>query len=156
VQMLDTQHGANSCQETVSLVSWMLAPRFWSCPSLLAGDCTVRLSAVSPTTHWFTGKQGPSFKKPGRGMHVSVKVEVCKNVVALSKNLMPVGSADFSSFSSLTCSLTCSRWAGEESVPAGGIVTGIGRVHGNLVALVANDATVKGGTYYPITVKVTL
>jgi 3-methylcrotonyl-CoA carboxylase beta subunit len=27
-------------------------------------------------------------------------------------------------------------------------------IHGNLVAIVANDATVKGGTYYPITVKV--
>lgn len=34
------------------------------------------------------------------------------------------------------------------------MVTGIGRVHGRLVAIVANDATVKGGTYYPITVKV--
>ncbi len=43
---------------------------------------------------------------------------------------------------------------GKEEVPAGGIITGIGRVHGRLVAIVANDATVKGGTYYPITVKV--
>jgi hypothetical protein len=34
------------------------------------------------------------------------------------------------------------------------MVTGIGLVHGRLVAIVANDATVKGGTYYPITVKV--
>ncbi len=33
-------------------------------------------------------------------------------------------------------------------------MTGIGRVHGRLVALVANDPTVKGGTYFPITVKV--
>ena len=33
-------------------------------------------------------------------------------------------------------------------------MTGIGQVHGRLVAIVANDATVKGGTYYPITVKV--
>ena len=41
----------------------------------------------------------------------------------------------------------------DEDVPAGGIVTGIGHIHGHLVALVANDATVKGGTYYPITVK---
>lgn len=32
-------------------------------------------------------------------------------------------------------------------------MTGIGRVHGRLVAIAANDATVKGGTYYPITVK---
>eukprot|EP00887_Chlorella_sp_A99_P008292 scaffold12.g8292.t1 len=40
---------------------------------------------------------------------------------------------------------------GHEDVPAGGVVTGLGRVHGRLVALVANDATVKGGTYYPVT-----
>ena len=39
-------------------------------------------------------------------------------------------------------------------MPSGGIVTGIGSVHGRLVAIVANDATVKGGTYYPVTVKV--
>jgi len=38
-------------------------------------------------------------------------------------------------------------------VPAAGIVTGIGWVHGAPVMVVANDATVKGGTYYPLTVK---
>jgi 3-methylcrotonyl-CoA carboxylase beta subunit len=38
-------------------------------------------------------------------------------------------------------------------VPAAGIVTGIGRVSGSEVLVVANDATVKGGTYYPMTVK---
>jgi 3-methylcrotonyl-CoA carboxylase beta subunit len=37
--------------------------------------------------------------------------------------------------------------------PAAGIVTGIGRVSGREVVVVANDATVKGGTYYPMTVK---
>jgi 3-methylcrotonyl-CoA carboxylase beta subunit/propionyl-CoA carboxylase len=37
--------------------------------------------------------------------------------------------------------------------PAAGIVTGIGRVSGRDVLIVANDATVKGGTYYPLTVK---
>ncbi len=37
--------------------------------------------------------------------------------------------------------------------PGAGIVTGIGRVHGQEVVVVANDATVKGGTYFPITVK---
>ncbi|GAW51054.1 acetyl/propionyl-CoA carboxylase, carboxyltransferase subunit [Nocardioides sp. PD653] len=40
-----------------------------------------------------------------------------------------------------------------DAVPAAGIVTGIGRVSGREVVVVANDATVKGGTYYPITVK---
>jgi 3-methylcrotonyl-CoA carboxylase beta subunit len=37
--------------------------------------------------------------------------------------------------------------------PSGGVVAGIGLVHGRHVMVVANDATVKGGTYYPITVK---
>jgi 3-methylcrotonyl-CoA carboxylase beta subunit len=37
--------------------------------------------------------------------------------------------------------------------PSGGVVAGIGLVHGRHVMIVANDATVKGGTYYPITVK---
>ena len=37
--------------------------------------------------------------------------------------------------------------------PAAGIITGIGTVSGREVMIVANDATVKGGTYYPVTVK---
>jgi acetyl-CoA carboxylase carboxyltransferase component len=41
----------------------------------------------------------------------------------------------------------------ENEAPGAGIVTGIGRVSGREVLIVANDATVKGGTYYPITVK---
>ena len=40
-----------------------------------------------------------------------------------------------------------------EEVPAGGIITGIGPVMGQECMVVANDATVKGGTYFPITVK---
>ena len=40
-----------------------------------------------------------------------------------------------------------------EPLPAGGIITGIGCIHGQQCLIVANDATVKGGTYYPITVK---
>ncbi len=41
----------------------------------------------------------------------------------------------------------------DNEAPAAGIITGIGRVHGREVMVVANDATVKGGTYYPMTVK---
>jgi 3-methylcrotonyl-CoA carboxylase beta subunit len=40
-----------------------------------------------------------------------------------------------------------------DEAPAAGIITGVGRVAGREVVVVANDATVKGGTYYPITVK---
>lgn len=50
-----------------------------------------------------------------------------------------------------------SRLAGfklyDDDLPAGGIITGIGKIHGIDCMIVANDATVKGGTYYPITVK---
>jgi len=41
----------------------------------------------------------------------------------------------------------------EDDVPAAGMITGIGRVSETEVMVVANDATVKGGTYYPLTVK---
>jgi 3-methylcrotonyl-CoA carboxylase beta subunit/propionyl-CoA carboxylase len=41
----------------------------------------------------------------------------------------------------------------DNEAPAAGLVTGIGRVSGREVLIVANDATVKGGTYYPVTVK---
>ena len=40
-----------------------------------------------------------------------------------------------------------------EGVPGAGLITGIGRVSGRQVMIVCNDATVKGGTYYPLTVK---
>ncbi|KYM98658.1 PREDICTED: methylcrotonoyl-CoA carboxylase beta chain, mitochondrial [Cyphomyrmex costatus] len=42
---------------------------------------------------------------------------------------------------------------GGEEVPAGGIITGIGRIEGTECIIIANDPTVKAGTYYPITVK---
>jgi 3-methylcrotonyl-CoA carboxylase beta subunit len=41
----------------------------------------------------------------------------------------------------------------DDAVPSAGIVTGVGRVGGRECVVVANDATVKGGTYYPMTVK---
>lgn len=41
----------------------------------------------------------------------------------------------------------------DNQVPSAGLITGIGRVEGRECMVIANDATVKGGTYYPITVK---
>lgn len=41
----------------------------------------------------------------------------------------------------------------QDQAPAAGVIAGIGRVHGQEVMVVANDATVKGGTYFPMTVK---
>ncbi|MGK0257141.1 MAG: 3-methylcrotonyl-CoA carboxylase beta subunit, partial [Candidatus Azotimanducaceae bacterium] len=42
---------------------------------------------------------------------------------------------------------------GRDNIPAAGIITGIGRVNGQECVIVVNDATVKGGTYYPVSVK---
>ncbi len=42
---------------------------------------------------------------------------------------------------------------GSDSAPCAGVITGIGRVSGVDCIIVCNDATVKGGTYYPMTVK---
>ena len=41
----------------------------------------------------------------------------------------------------------------DNEAPSAGIVTGIGSVEGTRVVVIGNDATVKGGTYYPLTVK---
>ena len=41
----------------------------------------------------------------------------------------------------------------DDNIAAAGIITGIGRVSGRECVIVCNDATVKGGTYYPMTVK---
>src|SRR5262245_60473816 len=40
-----------------------------------------------------------------------------------------------------------------DDAPGSGLVTGLGRLQGREVVVIANDATVKGGTYYPITVR---
>jgi acetyl-CoA carboxylase carboxyltransferase component len=56
-----------------------------------------------------------------------------------------------SSFLELNALAACDLYGGD--APAAGIVTGIGVVEGVECVVVANDATVKGGTYYPLTVK---
>jgi 3-methylcrotonyl-CoA carboxylase beta subunit len=63
------------------------------------------------------------------------------------KNLIDPGSPflEFSAFAA--------HGVYADNVPAAGVITGIGRVSGQECVIVANDATVKGGTYYPLTVK---
>jgi acetyl-CoA carboxylase carboxyltransferase component len=53
----------------------------------------------------------------------------------------------------LELSPLAARGVYEDAAPAAGIVTGIGLVHGRRVVVVGNDATVKGGSYLPLTVK---
>ncbi|MCD4510567.1 methylcrotonoyl-CoA carboxylase [Brucella pseudogrignonensis] len=53
----------------------------------------------------------------------------------------------------LEVGLTAAHGMYDGAAPSGGMITGIGRVSGRECMIVCNDATVKGGTYYPITVK---
>ncbi|PID37086.1 MAG: methylcrotonoyl-CoA carboxylase [Rhodobacterales bacterium] len=53
----------------------------------------------------------------------------------------------------LEIGLTAAHDMYDGAAPAAGVIAGIGLVHGREVMVVANDATVKGGTYYPMTVK---
>lgn len=53
----------------------------------------------------------------------------------------------------LEVGLTAAHGMYEGAAPSAGIITGIGRVSGRDCMIVCNDATVKGGTYYPVTVK---
>ena len=45
------------------------------------------------------------------------------------------------------------NYPGVEDVPCGGIVTGLGKIHGNWTMILGNDSRVKAGTYFPITLK---
>ena len=62
-------------------------------------------------------------------------------------NLLDPGSAF------LEIGATAAHGMYDDAAPGAGVIAGVGRVHGQDVMVVANDATVKGGTYYPMTVK---
>ena len=62
-------------------------------------------------------------------------------------NLLDAGSAF------LEIGATAAHGMYDDAAPCGGVIAGVGQVHGQEVMVVCNDATVKGGTYYPITVK---
>ncbi|MDM7459287.1 MAG: carboxyl transferase domain-containing protein, partial [Paracoccus sp. (in: a-proteobacteria)] len=62
-------------------------------------------------------------------------------------NLLDPGS------SFLEVGATAAHGMYDGAAPGAGVIAGVGVVHGQQVMVVANDATVKGGTYYPMTVK---
>jgi len=81
---------------------------------------------------------------PGRDRHTEQKKMFVRDRV---DSLLDSGSP----FLELSPLAAHGMYGGE--APGAGIVTGIGRVSGREVMVIANDATVKGGTYYPVTVK---
>ncbi|AGI67722.1 methylcrotonoyl-CoA carboxylase beta chain [Octadecabacter antarcticus 307] len=79
-----------------------------------------------------------------RARHVSRGKMLPRDRVA---NLLDVGSQF------LEIGATAGHGMYDDAAPCGGLIAGIGLIHGQHVMVVCNDATVKGGTYYPITVK---
>jgi 3-methylcrotonyl-CoA carboxylase beta subunit len=79
-----------------------------------------------------------------RARHVSRGKMLPRDRVA---NLLDVGTPF------LEIGATAGHGMYDGAAPCGGVIAGIGLIHGRQVMVVCNDATVKGGTYYPITVK---
>ena len=107
----------------------------------LAEDLRARLAAVR--NDGAGGSEAARRKHTDRG-----KLLVRERV----DRLLDPGSP-FLEFSALAATGMYGDPGGPDTVPSAGVVTGIGRVSGRECVVVANDATVKGGTYYPITVK---
>ncbi len=94
----------------------------------------------------FLEKQSPSAKKPGQSFSAGKKHEKYTAYERIEKLKDPK-----------TCFLEFSPLAGrglyKENLPSSGMVTGVALVHGQPFVVVANDWRVKGGTYFPITIK---
>ncbi|HET7388749.1 MAG TPA: carboxyl transferase domain-containing protein [Nocardioidaceae bacterium] len=102
----------------------------------LVEDLRARLAAVR--------EGGAGGRESARAKHVARGKMLVRDRV---DRLLDAGSP----FLELSPLAATGMYQGE--VPSAGIVTGIGRVSGRECVIVANDATVKGGTYYPMTVK---
>ncbi|KRF12440.1 methylcrotonoyl-CoA carboxylase [Nocardioides sp. Soil797] len=107
----------------------------------LAEDLRARLAAVR--NDGAGGSEAARKKHTDRG-----KLLVRERV----DRLLDPGSP-FLEFSALAATGMYGATEEGDTVPSAGIVTGLGQVSGRTCVIIANDATVKGGTYYPITVK---
>lgn len=112
-------------------------------PAARAGNRTANLALVDQLRHHLaeTARGGP---EKARQRHIARGKLLPRERV---DQLLDPGSP----FLELSPLAAHGMYRGES--PGAGIITGIGRVSGRECVIVANDATVKGGTYYPVTVK---
>ncbi|MFZ9733494.1 MAG: carboxyl transferase domain-containing protein [Burkholderiaceae bacterium] len=104
----------------------------------LVNDLRTKLAAVAEG-----GGAGPRDKHLSRGKLLP------RDRIEL---LLDPGSP-FLEFSPLAAHKVYLEKDGTDAAPSAGVITGMGRVSGQLCVIVCNDATVKGGTYFPLTVK---
>ena len=100
-------------------------------------ESLAEVAAVAKAAAWGGGEKS-------RQRHISRGKMLPRERVA---NLLDAGSPF------LEIGATAAHNLYDNASPAAGVVAGVGRVHGHDVMVVCNDATVKGGTYYPLTVK---
>ena len=126
------------------------------CPSCAAGSIRTPPRRAPTTTRW------PPWSRTCGPARPSSPIAAPAATTARSS---AIGSA--ASFRSASASTACidpgsaflelsplaATGLYDDDAPGAGIVTGIGRIEGTTCVIVANDATVKGGTYYPMTVK---
>ena len=111
-----------------------------------------QMRAVVAELHAHTAKVAEGGGKETNAKHVARGKLLPRDRV---KALLDPGSP-FLEFSALAAWSMYGKDAGKNGpgdAPAAGVITGIGRIEGTECVIVANDATVKGGTYYPMTVK---
>src|SRR5258706_1487472 len=120
--------------------------------SLVLAANAVQLSSVVEELHADTAKVAEGGGADANAKHTARGKLLPRDRV---KALLDQG-APFLEFSPLAAWGVYGKSDGKDGpgdAPAAGVITGIGRVSGQEVVIVANDATVKGGTYYPLTVK---
>jgi 3-methylcrotonyl-CoA carboxylase beta subunit len=119
-------------------------------------------TAVDPSSDEFLENQRQMSVVMGKVQELSRKIQQGGSEKARAKHLARKKMLPRDRITALidpgTTFMELSPFAGHElypeaDVPAGGILTGVGVVEGVTCVIVANDSTVKGGTYYPITVK---
>jgi 3-methylcrotonyl-CoA carboxylase beta subunit len=119
-------------------------------------------TAVDPSSDEFLENQKQMSVVMGKVQELSRKIQQGGSEKARAKHLARKKMLPRDRITALidpgTTFMELSPFAGHElypeaDVPAGGILTGVGVVEGVTCVIVANDSTVKGGTYYPITVK---
>ena len=111
-----------------------------------------QMRAVVAELHAHTARVAEGGGKETNAKHVARGKLLPRDRV---KALLDPGSP-FLEFSALAAWSMYGKDAGKNGpgdAPAAGVITGIGRIEGTECVIVANDATVKGGTYYPMTVK---
>ena len=139
-------------------------PRAWfprglssrPCPSCAAGSTRAPRRRAPTTTRW--PRSSPTCaparpSSPGAAPAATTARSSATASAASSRSASASSACIDPGSAFLELSPLAATGLYDDDAPGAGIVTGVGRIEGTTCVIVANDATVKGGTYYPMTVK---